>query len=245
MLIQILELSNEWYTCTGSLSNNIVAINQNSFYEQVSLQTNYSHHFRLHYPQNQLHRKNRGLILTFFKLVKTNQSLFKYLLNDQSQWYQIMKADNTASPLTQSDIAISVVAGRSFLRSLTNQGGLHMTAQHAKPPKAARPGTAGAAQKSNWPGPPRWQRQPGPAGPVRPGPAGRAEGPRRPGPPAMDPGGWRPQGGGRDATDAWRCPGPRWEAAAGRGRSPCGSQCAWVWCKAIKCKENLWLFYAY
>ncbi len=106
MLIQILELINVRYTCTSTLSNNFVAIHHNYFYEQVSIATDKSLlPFLTALSPKPTTQKEQGVNIDFFQLVKTNQSCLKYLLIDQSHFYQIMKADDTASPLTQSDIA--------------------------------------------------------------------------------------------------------------------------------------------
>jgi hypothetical protein len=79
---------------TGTLSNNFVAIHHNYFCEQVSIATDKSlPPFPTALSPKPTAQKEHGLILTFLKLVKTNQSMFKYLI-DQSHCYQIMKADD-------------------------------------------------------------------------------------------------------------------------------------------------------
>jgi hypothetical protein len=72
--------------------------------------------------------------------------MFKYLIDRsitlQSDHESGCQSATQASPPTRSDRRSGPAR-----RSMPNQGGLHLTAQPAKPPKAgaARPGMAGAA----------------------------------------------------------------------------------------------------
>jgi hypothetical protein len=139
MLIQILELINVRYTCTSTLSNNFVAIHHYSFDEQVGIATDKSlSPFPTDIPQqaNYLpYTERTGVNIDFFQLVKTNQSMFKYLINQSITLLSDHESGRHGHP---SEPANPV--------RHSHLGGLHMAAQPAKPPKAARHGWRGPAR---------------------------------------------------------------------------------------------------